>query len=349
MPQKVVADSGNSLRVKVDEQDLKTRVKRRKYKESEQKDTEQQIEFICKICDKVFKRKDRLFVHERLHSGDQPYICKQCGKGFRSQDSVRCHLAVHSDEKAFSCDKCIKTFKTSHQMRKHQRLSKIAMSKNEPNDHKPVKCKLCTFQITSKLERKKHMRFHKKKSNPYLCSKCKKCFNSLKLLGDHYKASCKGTKKKVIKKREVKNKKLQNPEGPLAPFACHRCSKRFKTISNLGLHFISHSESDHFNCSSCKADFQSVIEYQEHQCIQQQSVRIKPKLVVKFQTCVLDPGLADGDEEQESREEVARETEASIEHLTGFIQGGETTTEQVADNVQNVSQAQSGEMQMAGQ
>ena len=128
MPQKVVADSGNSLRVKVDEQDLKTRVKRRKYKESEQKDTEQQIEFICKICDKVFKRKDRLFVHERLHSGDQPYICKQCGKGFRSQDSVRCHLAVHSDEKAFSCDKCIKTFKTSHQMRKHQRLSKIAMS-----------------------------------------------------------------------------------------------------------------------------------------------------------------------------------------------------------------------------
>ena len=251
-----------------------------------------ETQYNCKFCDKDFKRKGHLDIHERIHSGERPFLCHQCGKGFRSRDGLKSHIVVHSDKKAYSCNKCKKSFKTSHQMRKHQRLTKLAMSKKEPNYHRPVKCNLCRYSITSKLEQRQHKRFHQKGGCPFVCSLCKKSFSNLKELGKHHKSSCRGGKKKA-----GQDQKTRAPSE--AQFACHRCSKRFKTVSNLGLHFITHTGTDHFRCSTCKSDFETASSYQEHKCMQQQQssakTQIRPKLIVKFQTCVLDPRMADSD------------------------------------------------------
>lgn len=55
---------------------------------------------MCMFCSREFKRKDRLFMHMVVHTGEYPYVCQHdwCGQQFRWNSSLKRHLKMHETE-----------------------------------------------------------------------------------------------------------------------------------------------------------------------------------------------------------------------------------------------------------
>jgi KRAB domain-containing zinc finger protein len=52
------------------------------------------------------------FLHVQMatHSNETPYICDICGKGFKRRDRLREHTRIHTRDKSYICTTCGKTF-----------------------------------------------------------------------------------------------------------------------------------------------------------------------------------------------------------------------------------------------
>ncbi|KAJ8730274.1 hypothetical protein PYW07_017312 [Mythimna separata] len=55
--------------------------------------------FVCKFCNKSFKRKDHYKIHLHIHTGVKSFFCTECGKGFYRKDHLQKHMLVHSKPK----------------------------------------------------------------------------------------------------------------------------------------------------------------------------------------------------------------------------------------------------------
>jgi len=51
-------------------------------------------EFKCNVCSKVFKYKQRLERHEKIHNGIKSFICEYCAKPFRELSNLVLHVKV---------------------------------------------------------------------------------------------------------------------------------------------------------------------------------------------------------------------------------------------------------------
>lgn len=49
----------------------------------------------CDICQKAFKRSDKLLIHRRSHPEKMPFSCSKCNKGFLIEQSLRVHDKNH--------------------------------------------------------------------------------------------------------------------------------------------------------------------------------------------------------------------------------------------------------------
>ncbi|XP_022830769.1 gastrula zinc finger protein XlCGF57.1-like [Spodoptera litura] len=52
--------------------------------------------FVCKYCNKPFKRKDHYKIHLNIHTGIKSFFCTKCGKGFYRKDHLQKHMSVHN-------------------------------------------------------------------------------------------------------------------------------------------------------------------------------------------------------------------------------------------------------------
>lgn len=77
----------------------------------------------CSQCGRVFKKKEHLTQHVKLHSGVRPFKCNEegCTKAFHRKEHLLRHLVSHTGKKMFNCDICQKPFSRKDNLSKHRK------------------------------------------------------------------------------------------------------------------------------------------------------------------------------------------------------------------------------------
>ena len=75
--------------------------------------------FECKKCQKKFKTKYDVKLHQTTHSEDRPFKCTTCDKMFKTKLQSTRHMKLHLKEKTLGCDKCNQKFQTQSNLTWH--------------------------------------------------------------------------------------------------------------------------------------------------------------------------------------------------------------------------------------
>lgn len=140
--------------------------------------------FLCTVCAKSYKLKQRLVEHERLeHSGDAKYVCSMCNKKYMRRYLYDAHVNKHQKTKRFQCSDCKCWYRYKVNLNKHQCRSR---------DEGPIKsfvCGTCGSKFIDVYQLRDHEKGKHVQTLPYSC-KCGKAFRWRSSLFYHRK-SCK--------------------------------------------------------------------------------------------------------------------------------------------------------------
>lgn len=168
--------------------------------------------FICKICNKIYKTNHSLLSHmKNIHSAkhiNEQLECDFCKKKYAGLNSLKVHMQRYhlSDNKRFECDVCQKKFLYQ---------SYLEIHKKNHSDSKCYFCELCGQGFKYKKSLVSHEQSHlgiKK----FKCDVCEQSFNHT---GDF----------KI-------HKRLHTGERP---YVCKICDQRFIASTNLTKHMRS--------------------------------------------------------------------------------------------------------------
>merc|ERR1711909_249106 len=81
---------------------------------------EQDRQYKCKYCRKVFRRKEEKKRHENSHLNIRTHKCRLCDKTFMRADHRNSHEKTHSKEKEYKCDICNKSFRRADEAKRHE-------------------------------------------------------------------------------------------------------------------------------------------------------------------------------------------------------------------------------------
>lgn len=158
----------------------------------------------CPSCDLIFKRKDSLTLHYRLHTGVRPFVCPDpgCGQAFFSKTARTRHQFSHRSEKQFQCTKCPRRFKMADALLKHakkhspasfachicerrfRRKDNLTVHLLTHSQEKKYQCQICHKQFRQRSGLSFHMRTHEI-PRPYQCTLCEKRFSERTSLTKH--------------------------------------------------------------------------------------------------------------------------------------------------------------------
>ena len=144
-------------------------------------DEKRQNTIKCDKCEKYFKSKKSLFMHNNIHL--KRFECKICGQCTQSRAQLISHERCHTGEKPFQCDICLRYFRTNSELKIHKRshsgdrpyvcgLCKQAFSRSSTltrhckkhTGTKKHQCKICNKTFIQSYDLKKHIKIHHKQS-----------------------------------------------------------------------------------------------------------------------------------------------------------------------------------------
>uniref|UniRef100_A0A1B0ALV9 Protein krueppel n=1 Tax=Glossina palpalis gambiensis TaxID=67801 RepID=A0A1B0ALV9_9MUSC len=198
--------------------------------------TEQQ--FPCEFCKKLYKTKDTLRKHHRLHHGtgkDKRVTCNICKKELKPY-SFKEHMQLHSgkmnNRKPYLCSECGKSFSSSSTLRQH-----LLRHKADRQYH----CSYCPRKFPCKSDLLSHSQIHQAKPKSHICDVCGSGFSKPYLLKKH--------------------KMYHNNERP---FTCEYCGKSFFTAEKLRRHTRTHTGEKPYRCSYCEKAYCQSNELMKH-------------------------------------------------------------------------------------
>ena len=213
--------------------------------------------YTCHLCQKTFRNKNNLIIHERGHTGEKPFACDECDEKYHSQKDLREHKQIHS-KLAVQCDVCEEKFTFSKQLRHHEKTGCI--KGNFP-------CDKCKKRFVSEDK----MRRHRRSEHPidfFHCKFCEQKFKFRRYLKKHeivYHtmgiSKCYICAKKFQRPGELRNH-LQIHNG--IPYSCLYCKMPFISKDGWKGHEKKHVATKTHACLSCKDIFESSESLEKH-------------------------------------------------------------------------------------
>ena len=257
--------------------------------------------FACPDCDKKFTQSDKLNVHRRIHTGEKLFACPDCDKKFTQSSDLNKHRRIHTGEKLFACPDCNKKFTYSHNLTVHRRIH---------TGEKPFACPDCDKTFTQSSQLKTHRRIHTGEK-PFACPDCDMTFTTRCNLKVHrrihigeksiagtdcncYFEQCSNRKSNIEHENFIHNIEK--------PFVCHVCEEPFSVESLLENHVNIHPDAEDF---LCERNFSNFIEQRKLSLGPQMPVHTDDVSIVPSEcnmicsassgNCVLDGKVDDGD------------------------------------------------------
>ncbi|KAM7411279.1 hypothetical protein PAMA_021324 [Pampus argenteus] len=217
----------------------------------------------CPICDKSFKSKYYLKVHNRRHTGERPFSCLKCGKRYFRKENLLIHEFRNcATTQTYTCQTCSSTFNGKEELRVHVISHTGDM---------PYKCSTCTEQFMYKKNLTCHMMKIHGHPKPHACPQCPKTFLTRTELRVHEAAKHRGEKPFVCEEcghRASSRNGLQMHIKAIhrneRPFVCNLCGHAFSQKNNLNMHLRVHSGERPYQCHLCGKTFRTQASLDKH-------------------------------------------------------------------------------------
>ena len=206
-------------------------------------------DLVCKICDKLFNRKDNLLRHwKAIHVNDRIFACTTCKASFNQQAKLDDHVRLHTGETPYLCTKCPQSFRTQELYRKH-----VASS------HGFI-CEICNLKFKSASSLAWHRKTHQDKDKlltRFKCPGCPKSFPFRYQRERHFRQMHRGIKKSMCK---VCGRRTNNLSEHMAVhdrrirFTCETCGQGFIHRASYKRHVVGHLGLQ-LNCPLCQKRF----------------------------------------------------------------------------------------------
>ena len=134
--------------------------------------------YICKVCDKEFKRASSLSSHKKAEHSMHIFKCPTCNYITRSADYLRKHISrIHNRSEMSACPYCNKTFSSKRSLDAH---------KGSEHENLSLPCRKCAYVAKRKI----NLQFHVQKVHEgikYICEFCDKVCARKENLQKHVK------------------------------------------------------------------------------------------------------------------------------------------------------------------
>ncbi|XP_028266855.1 telomere zinc finger-associated protein isoform X2 [Parambassis ranga] len=217
----------------------------------------------CPVCNKSFKSKYYLKVHNRRHTGERPFGCLKCGKRYFRKENLLMHESRECARvMTYGCQTCSATFTAKEELRMH-----VVSHTGEM----PHKCSTCSEQFMYKKNLTMHMMKVHGHPKPHACPQCPKTFLTRTELRVHEAAKHRGEKPFVCEEcghRASSRNGLQMHIKAIhrneRPFVCTLCGRAFSQKNNLNMHLRIHSGERPYQCHLCGKTFRTQASLDKH-------------------------------------------------------------------------------------
>ncbi|XP_053686214.1 zinc finger protein 718-like [Sabethes cyaneus] len=137
----------------------------------------------CVYCRNVYRGKNTLKKHLRIHLNIKDYRCEQCQRTFTDRSSLRIHEGRHAG-KSFDCSFCAKSYFSKNELRQHLTMQHL---------ERRYTCDVCERKFPSRTILNDHKRVHLP-DRPFVCKQCgagfKRNRNLIRHTQSHQKSEC---------------------------------------------------------------------------------------------------------------------------------------------------------------